>query len=308
MSRTLGNAALDRILGESSKNLTLLVGNGINRFGESAHQNSWYSLLLGVAQKHIKGIGKDLPQGITATEVFDLANLAATTTSSSAALEKEFCEPMKAWRPFAHHRMIVKWAIDRRCPILTTNFDDVLSQACHAKLLRHGVSRFTDYYPWSSYYGLGEIERPSKEFGIWHVHGMVKYRRSIRLGLNHYIGAAQHLRSWMYNKGFYSSIHAVDTWRGASTWVDAIFRNDLLIVGLTLGETEIFLRWLLLERAKLYLKYPTLKRKGWYVCKADDAKEPRSLSVGRDLFLNGVGIQPLVVKDHEAIYRSPGWN
>lgn len=303
MNRSAETSLID-VLRRRHKKLTLLLGNGVNRYGSSGRHNSWADLLLEVANRHIPGVGDKLPSGVTATEVFDLSCLAAKSKDSEGLLQKEFCTSMASWRAYPHHERIVEWARERDRPILTTNFDQVLSESCNANIYHHGNSKFTYYYPWATYFGLGEIQRPSSAFGIWHLHGMMRYHRSIRLGLTHYMGAVHQARRWIHRGGdrLFSSAKAIDTWSGSGTWLDAFFHNDLLVIGLSLDEVEVFIRWLLLERSRLFKNFPSLRRRGWFVCTKD------GVSPGRELFLRGVGLTPIRVKDYHEIYQSTGWH
>ncbi|WP_216333377.1 hypothetical protein [Rhizobium sp. X9] len=53
-----------------------------------------------------------------------------------SALQSDFCELMRGWKPAEHHRTIVRWAQKHRVPLLTVNFDENLSassvQSCIA--------------------------------------------------------------------------------------------------------------------------------------------------------------------------------
>lgn len=101
---------------------------------------------------------------------------------------------MSSWRFYDHHHRIVEWAKAKNSPILTTNFEQVLSDAGGCTLRRTRKGGFTDYYPWENYYSSKDVSDPSKEFGIWHINGMQHYRRSVRLGLSHYMGSISGVR------------------------------------------------------------------------------------------------------------------
>lgn len=212
--------------------------------------------------------------------------------------------PFQSWKSYPHHRQIARWAKRKNTPILTTNFDTTLSDACNATLRHVSTRGFSDYYPWESYYGEGDVVRPSESFGIWHINGMAHYHRSVRLGLTHYMGSVQRARDWIHrggNRRLFSSASTVDSWRGSGTWLDAIFRSDLLIIGLALDEVEVFIRWLLIERARLFQKFPQLRRRAWYVETKDIA------STGKGVFLQGVGVELVRERDYADIYESPAW-
>src|SRR6185295_4780182 len=98
---------------------------------------------------HRHGLDIDrLPKGATATEFFDVIDLKAGARSGELA--GTFCEEMRSWHPQEHHRRIMDWAVRHDVPVLTTNFDEVLSNAVNAKLMRPNVAGFTHWYPWDS--------------------------------------------------------------------------------------------------------------------------------------------------------------
>jgi len=58
-------------------------------------------------------------------------------------------------------------------------------------------------------------------------------------------------QDWFVRLAEYAFGSDFDTWRGSSTWLDAIFRNDLLIIGLALDEVEVFIQRRATMRAKI---------------------------------------------------------
>ena len=75
------------------------------------------------------------------------------------------------------------------------------------------------------------------------------------------------------------------------------FNCSLCFIGLSLNEDETFLRWLLLERKKYYKKFPDRVHQGWYVYKEDEMFQQ-----GKELFMKGVGLKPVAVKEYSEIY------
>ena len=162
---------------------------------------------------------------------------------------------------------------------------------------------FTDYYPWETYYGHGPLTDPSVGFGIWHINGMERYRRSIRLGLTHYMGSVERARSWIH-KGKERRLffgNSAREWRGAGTWLHIVFNKSLLIFGLGLEKNEIFLRWILIERARYFRKFPERKKQAWYV-HIDETD-----GSGKLFFLEGVGVKPIRAKSYDELYRAATW-
>jgi len=97
-----------------------------------------------------------------------------------------------------HPISLVEWAQESDTPILTTNFEQVLSHAGKCTLHRTKKGGFTDFYPWETYYGTKQIDNPTEGIGIWHVNGMQHYSRSVRLGLSHYMGSVERARGWLH--------------------------------------------------------------------------------------------------------------
>lgn len=296
---------LRSVLDDYKRDLALVIGNGINRYGDSAAVNSWDQLLLVLASKYSVHSNGGIPDGIALTEFYDLLKLEKSLSPlSRSSLQSEFCDGMDKWRVYAHHRRIVQWAQEHSAPILTTNFDTVLARAGECCLLPGKVTTsFTDFYPWCRYYGNEEIECPLQGFGVWHINGMQKYHRSIRLGLTDYMGSVERVRGWIHKSSEESLFSSKESlyWKGANTWLHIIFNKNLLIFGLGLEENEVFLRWLLIERAMYFNKFPGRRREGWYCYTSDSEKE------GKLFFLNRLGLKPLRVASYDELYGCASW-
>jgi hypothetical protein len=293
--------SLTNVLQQNCNDLVLVIGNGIHRYG-LRRVNSWDDLLLKLACENNVPL-EAMPQGASATEVFDVIELHARRRSGELA--REFCNLMSDWRPLDHHETIMNWSIRHAVPVLTTNFDEVLSEAVDARLMRPDVKGFTDWYPWDSRYALDLIENPCDGFGIWHINGMAKYARSIRLGLTHYMGSVQRTRDWLH-RGEGRLFEAKDRarWAGRLTWVHLIFNKPLLFFGLGLRENEVFLRWLLIERARYFSKFEGRRKPAWYVYTDNPSDTTQE---GRHFFLERIGIRCIEAADYDAIYANEVW-
>ena len=164
-------------------------------------------------------------------------------------------------------------------------------------LQKEGKSNFTDFYPWNVYYSCKDLENPLKGFSIWHINGMVEYSRSIKLGLSDYMGCVERARKMIQGK---SAIELYDGknkkyWAGYNTWLHIIFNKDLFIFGLALDENEVFLRWLLIQRAK-YAEMYNQSLKGWYVNK--------NINQGKKFFLNQLGFEVIDINDYDILYKA----
>lgn len=292
------------ILRNNRSNIALVIGNGINLYGDASSTNSWHELLVTLAKKNLPSSLRDVPDGVSLTEYYDVLDLKSKNSiSKKIPLQQQFCDLMSSWRYYEHHKRIVEWAMDTDSPILTTNFEQVLSDASGCTLRRTRKGGFTDYYPWESYYSAKDISDPSKEFGIWHINGMQHYRRSVRLGLSHYMGSVERARGWLHkgNERRLFSGKDVRGWDGADTWLHIIFNTPLLIFGLGLENNEVFLRWLLIERARYFKKFPNRRKEAWYVSTGETNSD------GKKFFLDGVGVKYMHASGYEEIYGDTTW-
>lgn len=275
----------------------LIIGNGVNLYDSADGTSNWLQLLLQLWRNNIGSVTKEALEGISLTEFYDALDL--KVGKSSKSLQEEFCKGMAHWQAKEHHHKIVQWAMNNQCPILTTNFENTLSDSLGLELHRLTALKFTDFYPWSNYYADKPISDTSNDFAIWHINGMQHYKRSIRLGLSHYMGSVERVRSMLHKSGnrlFYRA--EFSKWPGRHTWLNAVFQNDLFIFGLSLEATEVFLRWLLIERAKFFKKFPENKREAFYI-------HDKPLAPGQQLFLESVGITPTKVQSYFDIYVAP---
>ncbi len=280
----------------------LLIGNGINQFNNRS-SSSWKELLGKLSRSYQLKLSDAEMEEMSNTEFFDILDLAKPTEDRSS-LQRKFCDLMETWTPSGHHTSIVNWAQRHDSPIITVNFDENLSKSIDAGFYRMGKG-FTDYYPWTSYYSHKEIQSPRDEFAIWHAHGMMRYARSIRLGLTHYMGSVQRARPWVYggDDGLRAAAKRGDrSWKGENTWLDVLFFCPLMIFGFGFNKDENFLRWLFLERARLQKIEPSWKTKTWFI------DTPKNGSLHRKPFFEGLGMEYVSVSDYAEIYEDPMWH
>jgi len=299
---------LEKILSSKNQNLALIIGNGINRHNSVNAGRSW-SELLNTLQINQGNKKEEVPELLSLTEFYDLLDLQQVTKSSSReSLQKGFSSLIQEWQPGKHHQKIVEWSKSKNIPILTTNFENTLGKAGGCKKVQrvHG-SKFTDFYPWSSYYSSYEVLDPASNFAIWHINGMQRYHRSIRLGLGHYMGSVARARDWMHGGKEDSLFYGKDQrgWKGSKSWLHCIFNNDLLIFGLELDAQEVFLRWLFIERAKYFKKFPERRKEAWFVETRNPDRHDEWKA--KKFFLEGVGITPIETQSYAEIYTMKQW-
>ena len=294
---------LPSILKIYGSELALVIGNGVNRYSEGG-RSSWQNILNQLASPAL-GAGSSIPHGISFTEFFDTLELRDNKTQ--AELQKQVCELLLRWKPSGQHSRIASWAQRNDAPIVTTNFDNLLALASSSTIHTLKSEGFTAHYPWSHYFSPEEIDSPLSGFGIWHINGTIKYHQSIRLGLTHYMGSVQRARSWIHGaseEGLFSTKDR-KSWVGASTWLHIIFNRPLLFFGLELNENEVFLRWLLIERAKYFKKFPLRQKPAWFLYAPSQGD---TFAPGKRYFLERVGFQIVCAESYMDMYESGAWS
>jgi len=285
---------LREIISSNQENIAFIVGNGINRYPNNPGAISWDRLLLKLWKKFSPEDFEEIPQGLSMTEFYDLLDIQGTT--ANYAIQKEAARLLADWTFQPHHTAFTARARELGAPVLTTNFDLILPHSLQLQQYFTDKKGFSDFYPWSTYYGDQQLKSPTAGFGIWYINGFVHYPRSIRLGLSHYMGCVERARRLM-SRGLYAHQH----WKGEQTWLEIVLNKDLCIFGLSMEENEVFIRWLLIERAKYFKKFPERKKAGWYVMPRTET--PNARSAGKALFLKSVGLNVIEVNGYDEIYR-----
>ncbi|MDE5578611.1 MAG: hypothetical protein K2I85_01465 [Alistipes sp.] len=275
--------------------MAFICGNGINRYayGET-RKCSWSDMLLDIWKEISNNTLSNISEGISYTEFYDVME---SDVGNIDTLRLKVVNYLEKWKPCHYHKWLQNKFIEWNIPLLTTNFD---------KNIEDGLSRyqfknykFTNFYPWNVYFSKKELDSPLDGFGIWHINGMVRYHHSIRLGLSEYMGLSARVRSYLHKNDklddFYNK--AVN-WNGYQTWLHIIFNRSLCIFGLGLDENETFLRWLLIERAKYFKKFPERAKKGWYICRSND------LTNGKRFLLEHIGFEVVALDSYKDVYEN----
>lgn len=285
-----------KALYQNRSDLAFIVGNGINRFAYNNEKNvSWRSLLLNVwRQLFDNGLNFEI-KGISLTEFYDMMEL-----EEMERVQVQIVELLSQWHPRKYHKILQSYMRNWDVPLLTTNFDRNLDDGLDKGKL--GVKKdFSDYYPWNVYFSDRELTSPVDGFGVWHIHGMLDYKRSIRLGLSQYMALVARTRSFLHFEDASDNFRSKNQnyWKGYNTWLHIFFNRSLCIFGLALDEDETFLRWLLIERAMYFKKYPERRKGGWFVYNKKEGK----IADGKRYYLNTVGIELVELDNYEDIYR-----
>ncbi|MEP2936369.1 MAG: hypothetical protein ABJM06_11820 [Gilvibacter sp.] len=229
-------------------NAAMLIGNGPNL--SAGIMPSWSDLLVAAGDQRIRFPYDEL----TNTEIYDLVELYAKPTTD---VKKRVIDQLKLRKTddLSVHKRLMNLAQENDSPVLTTNFDAGFETSIDAGMKRINSQGFTRYYPWKNYYSIDELVKPCGGFGIWKVHGDVKYKDSIRLGLTDYMGSSERARDLISKgAGRLGNTHRTNPWNGHETWLDIWFSKPIIIFGLGYGKDEVFLRWLLIERRRFFNK------------------------------------------------------
>ncbi len=289
-----------KIIKVNQDSIAFVIGNGVNRYFGNGVLLSWEGLLKQVWKMNSSCVKafSSVTSGISNTEFIDALQIELIRNGIDFnKTKKDIASIVGSWKPISGISTMVQKIESIQTPLLTTNFDllfEFAFEMSERKLPLRG-KRATDFYPWNYYFGkkgMKLLSSPNDGFGIWHVHGMASHPRSIRIGLNDYMGLVERSRGIIQKnylgKGFIST----------NTWLDIVFSKSLFIFGLGLETDEVFLRWLLLQRAK-YNEIYKAELKGWYVSCAKFGP----VSPGKRLYLESIGFEIIEVATPNIVYE-----
>jgi hypothetical protein len=293
-------AICKKIISRNSTKLAFLIGNGINRYYNSS-ACSWEDLLINLWDKHAFGTQSFVPKGIAFTEFYDALELQGYRDKSfPASLRKDVVNQIRAWAGDDKQNLILNKIRSIDAPIMTLNFDALIPQSMSLKPYQLKHFNSNDFYPWDKYYSDSALESAIEGFGVWYINGMLRHQRSIKLGLSHYMGNVDKARPLIQQVIARGPGKITPKSAFANSWLNILFSKDLFIFGAGLNESEIFLRWMLIQRAKYYRRFPDEKRKGWYVAPLEGTSSSDS---GKRFFLQSVGFEVLSVPTYESLYE-----
>lgn len=278
---------LREIAGRYDK-VAFLIGNGPNLSAQI--MPSWKELLKSAADRPITFE----TDGLSNTEVYDLVELHSEIGHDVKERIRAKLELLDTY-DIRIHRRLMEFASSINAPVLTTNFDETFESSVNAQPYHIDSKGFTRFYPWKTYYGHAQLTLPTEGFGIWKIHGDVRYKDSIRLGLTDYMGSAERARKLIHNgddRLFQGKRQ--EYWQGHQTWLHIWFNLPVIIFGLGLGVDEVFLRWLLIERRR-YLNLYFDPMEVYYVSKG--APGPAIYNL-----MQNIGVETIVVDDYSEIY------
>lgn len=239
---------------------------------------------------------RDLELGTTILTMGDKFNVLV-----NSGLINSICSYMNRWTYAPIHKRVALFAKRYKLPILTTNYDNLLAKAINADYYDYGNEYSNKFHPISCCFT--DCKKPNFDnFGIWHINGLIQHPQSILIGLSHYMRSIEHIRSIIFpSNQLNAELFQGNYWGFKSlknTWINLIFSKNLVIAGISLNENEVFLRWLLLERAKFFALFPNTLKRGFYIMPKSE-----NLPSGKEYFLKSVGIEIVSAPDFESVYN-----
>ena len=246
-----------------NKKLSFLVGNGINMH-ISSKIPSWNELVKDIALRNKFEI--DAYKALFPTEQYSALVYALCEDKVRQHIIETYGDStIKGLESnFQKYSEMFK---DYDVPVLSSNIDSFL----HAGLNQYDFSlsqididtnpNYTHKSMWSinHYYAPHEINNSATDFAIWHIHGQISHKESLRFGLIDYGKLIARINPSLESHSLISNCDG-------KTWLEPFFRNHICIVGLGLSQAEVGIRYLLLRRAQI-LKKNNMNRisKCWYL-------------------------------------------
>jgi RimJ/RimL family protein N-acetyltransferase len=230
-------------------------------------------------------------------------------TSQQPTFEQTITHLIQSTGPSSVHKRIVGWAKTNEVPILTTNYDECIEAVLgDARRFRRRTPkkwwRFSQWYPWQTYYSPALKEDPCDGFAIWHVHGDQLYSRSVRATVDQYMGMVERLRPNLADVAFSKLVGVnqenIERPLAKPPWLGILLGRKLWIQGLGLEPHEVVLRWLLLRRFFYWTKYRRAEAgaSGWYV----HSRSAGVMSKKTRTFLKCVGIETIELSSNRQAY------
>lgn len=118
-----------------------------------------------------------------------------------------------------------------------------------------------------------------------------------------YMGSVDRAHAWMHRWDNslirYLQVNSA-SWRGFHTWLHPFFSSDIAIIGFGFGKDETFLRWLFLERARLFQRFPSHRPAG-LVCHDGFHTQSPPPAVAESS-------RHSAVETYDQIFKSPVWD
>ena len=328
---------------------TFVVGNGINLYADNSHRNcdncgefstckdqnkkkncSWQTILKNICYKRKISINPNTQSDLSFPEIASLVKLYDGTKAKAVSdsrsrtakrdIRQELCSLMKKMEAGDVHRAFIEYARRLDIPVITTNFDKLLSKELEMVTLEFDDKSFfrsNRDYLWNVCYKDNKANvsptnyrQVMEGFGIWHIHGNVDYPLSIKIGLEDYVNSIAMVKTMISGTPQKNDPKIrlyqfrPEAWVGRNTLLDLFFHRDLIFLGLSLDSQEVFLRWLIMQRAiyqsSLIKRGKKPIRKAWYV---HTDINMLNKSTPKGIFFNTCGIKLVGEKNYDVIYQ-----
>lgn len=269
---------------------SILFGNGLNRLSQI--NQSWEELL-----NDIKGSQQFINEELPNTMIYERILFERPLRIENNILDEEFSVKERiaeAYKKVVIHPIYKDLYSLNAHNYLSTNYDyafrDSISKAFSYKYFNKSTE---DIY--SIRRKIEIVENGGPSTNIWHIHGEVKYPKTIMLGLDHYCGEIGKIDNLIKGKYEYvvrgkniklKSIKeklVLNEPDGVS-WVELFFTSNLYILGFSFDYSEIDLWWVLTKRARLIRESEVgnkIKNKIYFYCSSiEESKKGLLKSLG----------------------------
>ncbi len=227
--------------------ISLLIGNGLNQL-KGQGGRSWHNVLEELSKLAGKPeLAKD--SNVKPFAILYEAIVAAQVLNGDKSAERLVKEHVAQWVTEVHRNDYHGHVESLGCRhILTTNYDYNLGPEAKSANIK----------PETKYSVFRRHVQGATS--VWMIHGEAKKPDTIMLGYEHYAGAVQKLRNYLYSgkngplpysSPFMKGEEDFDSNGDTYSWVDIFLRDDIHILGLGLDYTEIELWWLIALKARL---------------------------------------------------------
>jgi hypothetical protein len=254
---------------------SLLIGNGINS-AIKGNGISWQDLLNDLSKKFTKGTvisNEHIPFPLTFEEIifinsgqkFDYENKVKNIKEKIASVLKN-AEPNKYHKRImessnVEHILTTNYEYSFE-KVLVPNFDNNGERLPNATLeTKHSIKRRNNIY-----------FKKEEQKSVWHIHGEINHNQkfkkgqypsqSIQIGYEHYGEYLYEIQSYVLGKKYTTQESIPNRLRKGIkipiSWIDILFNDNLIIIGLSLDFSEIDLWWLLNYRKKVFSKHKDL--------------------------------------------------
>lgn len=238
---------------------TFIIGNGINRV-DTNNSISWGGLLKSLQKKfdslHIDLTNDYKPFPLSFEEI--LFATKGTYNENLEKLKNEIAKSFEKAEPNLFHQRLVRSGVNN---IITTNYDYNFEKCIipnfHNEFKLSKRTRETKY----------SIRRrcffDEENISVWHIHGELNHKtnyknsypsQSILIGYDHYVEYLSQIQSYLYGDKYEGEDSIknklLNNFEEGSSWIDKLFFDRVVILGLDLDFSEIDVWWLLNFRKK----------------------------------------------------------